>query len=235
VFGLILLEVNFSLLEVDFRVFHGFILEDLVDEEKVEDAANVLAPVHEKLVENLIEDVVVDGLLEIVGKDVVELVDQGQHLLEEEGVVGLQDALDADVEVVVVEVVRQLLVVVADDLEVALDEVQTLHDRTQLVQTRLGEDLHHEGVQQLLVFYQLHVALRHLLAELQDPTAVHFPDEHREEFAVVGEVLPHYAPAVVQEDEGLVPQLGEEAVEELFVLAVEKESCPFWVLGFGLL
>lgn len=82
-FGLVFLEVDLRLLEVDFRVFHGLILENLVDEQKMEDAADVLTPVHEKLVEDLIEDVMVDSLLELVGKDVVELVDQRQHLLQE--------------------------------------------------------------------------------------------------------------------------------------------------------
>jgi hypothetical protein len=77
----------------------------------MKDVPDFLTPVHEQLEEDLVEDVVVDHLLEVVGKDVVELIDDGQHLLQQVGMVGLQNATDADVEVVVVEVTRQLLTV----------------------------------------------------------------------------------------------------------------------------
>jgi hypothetical protein len=43
--------------------------------------------------------------------------------LEEEGVVGFKDAANAGVEVVVVEVNGDLLVMLKDDREVAVDEV----------------------------------------------------------------------------------------------------------------
>lgn len=147
--------------------------------------------------------------------------------------VGLQNASNSSVEVVIVEIVRNLLAVVQDDLEVAGNQVQAFHHRIGLVKTGLREDQHHKGIQQFLILYQLHIARGHLLGKVQNSTVVHFPQENRQEVRVPGEVLPHDAAVVAEEDLGLVPQLRKKTVEQLLVLAVEEQSRPSRVLLSG--
>ena len=144
--------------------------------------------------------------------------------------VGLEDAPDAGVEVVVIEVDGQLLVALQDHQEVAVEEVQALHHRVGLVQARLREDQHHEGVQQLFVLYQLHVAPRHLRTEIYYPAVIHLPEEQRQQVSVPRKVLPQDVAVVLQEQFGLVPQLGEQPVEQLLVLPVEQQARPLRVL-----
>lgn len=149
--------------------------------------------------------------------------------------VGLEDGADAGVEVVVVEVVGDLFAALEDDREVAADEVEALEHRVDLVEAGLREDQHHEGVQQLLVLYQLHVAPRQLRPETQHLSLPHLPQEDRQQFPVPREVLPHYPPVVAQEHLGLVPHLRHEPVEQLLVLPVEQQPRPLRVLTGGLL
>lgn len=159
-------------------------------------------------------DVVIERLFEFMREDGVVLIEHRQHLrqeaayhLNQNGVVGLQNASNTRVEVVVVEIVRNLLAVVQNDLEVAGNQVQTFHHRIGLVETGLWEDQHHKGIQQFLILYELHIARGHLLGKVQNSTVVHFAQEDREEVGVPGEVLPHDPTVVAEEDLGLVPQL----------------------------
>lgn len=59
-------------------------------------------------------------------------------------------------------IVRKQLVVIEDDIEIALYETQALDDTVCLKEMCLGKDQHHETGKQFLIFYQFHVALRHL-------------------------------------------------------------------------
>lgn len=62
------------------RVFGFAELGDLEAEEEVEDVADLIAPVHEELVEDVGGEVVVEGFLELGGEDGVVLVEHGEHL-----------------------------------------------------------------------------------------------------------------------------------------------------------
>lgn len=144
----------------------------------MKDVPDFLAPVQKQLEEDFVEDVVVDHLFEIVSEDIVEFVDDRQHLLQQVGMVRFQDATNTDVEVVVVEIARQLLVVTQKHIEVALYQVQALQNRVSFIQACFGEYQHHKGIQQLFVFNQLHVASSHLLTDAQDSVVVHLSDEN---------------------------------------------------------
>lgn len=64
----------------------GVLVIDFEDEKHVEDTADVLAPVEEKLIENFAKNELVEVLLELAGEDEVELVDDGESLLQKVGV-----------------------------------------------------------------------------------------------------------------------------------------------------
>ena len=51
----------------------------------MEEFPNLLVPVHEELVEDVVDDVVVNGLLELLGEDGVVLVEDGEHLGKQGG------------------------------------------------------------------------------------------------------------------------------------------------------
>lgn len=165
-------------------------LADLEDDEKVEGAADILAPMQEKLVDNSGENVVVECVAELEAEEIVEAIEDSEHLLEQVGVLRVEDGLDCGEEVVVVEVVRELLVRMRERGEVALHEVEALDHAVCLEEVRFGEDEHHEGGQQLLVAHQLHVALPHLRAQLHHLAACHLAHEHRQQLAVTREILP---------------------------------------------
>ena len=95
---------------------------NFVLQEKVEYPANMAAPVQENPKEIPIEDVHVQGLLKLVGEDMVVVVKKRDHLQEQVGVIGLKYALYASVEVVEVEFGWDALVLQGNRLEVAVQQ-----------------------------------------------------------------------------------------------------------------
>ena len=55
--------------------------ENTMDDEQVEEGANLHTPVQEEVMEHPGKQVIVEPLFEIRGKDRVELIDERQHLL----------------------------------------------------------------------------------------------------------------------------------------------------------
>jgi hypothetical protein len=53
------------------------------DEQKVEDASHILAPMQEQFVEYFVDEQLVEVVLELFGEYVVKFVDDGQYLLKE--------------------------------------------------------------------------------------------------------------------------------------------------------
>lgn len=59
---------------ISFWIFRKLEFEYFEKEQKMENIPNILAPVHEQLEENFIEDIVIDHFLEIISKDIVEFI-----------------------------------------------------------------------------------------------------------------------------------------------------------------
>ncbi len=91
----------------------------------------------------------------------------------------LQNASDSWVEVVVMEIMRDLIVLAQYYLEITTYQIQTLQHWICFIETCLGKNKHHESVKQNLIFYQLHVTSGHLGTEIEDAAGVHLPEEDR--------------------------------------------------------
>ena len=91
---------------------------------------------------------------------------------------GLQDASNARIEIVVMKVIRKLLVILQNYVEVAFNEIEALNDASCLKEMGFREDQHHECSEQLLILYQLHIAFSHLCAEINDLTPVHLSEKY---------------------------------------------------------
>jgi hypothetical protein len=61
-------------------IFGLFILTNSIYQEQMEDDTNILAPMHEKFIKDLIDDVMIKSFFKLVGEDVVVLVDNRKHL-----------------------------------------------------------------------------------------------------------------------------------------------------------
>lgn len=53
------------------------------NEQQMEDVSYILAPMQEELVEYFVDEQLIDIVLELLGEDVVKLVDNGQDFLKE--------------------------------------------------------------------------------------------------------------------------------------------------------
>lgn len=71
-------------LNMDFWVIRVILLVYFKDEQQVEYAANIKAPMQKQLTKHLLYNEVVDCFLELLTEDEVELIENGEGLLQEE-------------------------------------------------------------------------------------------------------------------------------------------------------
>ena len=80
----------------------------------MEDVADVLAPMKKQLVEYFVFDKFIEILFELFCKYVVEFVYYCQYLLKQVGMLRIQNGSYSSIKIIVVEVVREHLMVIED-------------------------------------------------------------------------------------------------------------------------
>lgn len=112
----------------------------------MKDISHILTPMQEQLTKNLINDKIAKRLFEVTCKDVIVLVNNSQHFLQQVQMIGLENAPHPRLEIVIVKVIRQFLVVGEDHVEITLNQVQTFNYTVSLKKLCLWEDQHHKSV-----------------------------------------------------------------------------------------
>ena len=89
------------------------------DQKKMENISDRIAPMHKKLIEHMSDNIMIQSFLKLLGENVIILVQHRQHLnkcksyhLHQNRIIRLQNTSNTCIEVVVIEIVRDLFTIV---------------------------------------------------------------------------------------------------------------------------